>query len=53
MSVVKDSAGDEFSVTVATGAGVWSKLDRLDEGRVIARAVAMGYVPRVSKSLNP
>lgn len=30
--VVEDSAGDELSMTVATGAGVWSKLDRLDEG---------------------
>lgn len=30
--VVEDSAGDEFSMTVATGTGIWSKLDGLDEG---------------------
>lgn len=30
--IVEDSAGEEFSMTVATGAGVGSKLDGLDEG---------------------
>lgn len=32
VSIVEDSAGDEFSMTVATGAGIWSTLDGLDEG---------------------
>lgn len=51
-SIVDDSAGNESSSTVVTGVGVWSELDRLDERWDIARAVAMGYAPRVSKKSN-
>lgn len=32
VSDVDDSTGNESSPTVATGVGVWSKLDGLDEG---------------------